>query len=94
MILPSVRIIEPSDLLEFDISPNPAIATLTLSISENDLLRVDSYEVIDQRGQCVYYSKSLDQRTIHVAKLLPGMYNLVLKGDEKVKGVRRFVKMQ
>ena len=80
-------------LIKFDIFPNPTNNLLSLIISENDLHRIDAYEIINQLGQPMIQSKTLNENVFNVAQLAPGVYNLIVKENEIIIGMGKFVKL-
>jgi hypothetical protein len=92
LISPPVGTKEVVDLINFNVFPNPANRELSLSIPEDDVHRIDSYEIIDQLGQSVtqlLFTNSI----INVARLAPGIYTLALKENGSVIGVRKFFRI-
>ena len=84
---------EPAELMDFDVFPSPASTTITVSVSDQDIDRIDAFEVLDQLGHVVIQSTVLDKKTLDVARLAPGVYQLVVKEDARVIGVKKFVRM-
>ncbi|MEO5907132.1 MAG: T9SS type A sorting domain-containing protein [Saprospiraceae bacterium] len=84
---------ETETLAMFEIYPNPANDDLSLTISESDLQRIDSYEIIDQVGQVVQQSSDVSNKAINVERLIPGMYNLILKENGMSVGMKKFIRL-
>ena len=84
---------EPADLIDFNVFPSPAITSITVSVSDQDINRIDAFEVMDQLGHIVMQTTVLDKNTLDVGHLAPGVYHLAVKEKERVIGVRKFVKM-
>jgi len=92
-ILPPVGTKEIKDLLEFNVFPNPASNVLNITFGENDGIRIDAYEIIDHLGRRVLEKEYSGSNIIPVARLAPGMYNLMLKEKGIVVGMEKFVRL-
>lgn len=84
---------EPEDLIDFNVYPSPASSSITVSVSDQDINRIDAYEVLDQLGHIVLQTTVLDKNTLTVGHLAPGVYHLAVKENGRVIGVRKFLKM-
>jgi hypothetical protein len=78
--------------IQIKLYPNPANDFISISISENDLKLFDSYEIIDMLGCCRGRSNEFNGQPISVNCLVPGMYTLVLKGNENIIGIEKFIR--
>jgi len=90
---PTVSNEEPEAPIDVNIYPNPANTLISLTISESDLNRFDSYEIIDMLGCRRDQSNAFNGRPINVSHLTPGMYTLLLKENQVVSGIGKFIKL-
>lgn len=81
---------EPAALIDFKIYPNPA--NTYISVSEGDVNRFDSYEIVDMLGCRKAQSNAFTGQPIDVSLLAPGMYTIVLKKKEDIIGILKFIK--
>ncbi|HSF88109.1 MAG TPA: T9SS type A sorting domain-containing protein, partial [Saprospiraceae bacterium] len=81
------------DLMDFDVYPNPTNSLLTLTMAERDFNRVSSYEIIDHLGRTITQSSVLNHKSIDVSPLAQGVYNLVLRENQVIVGMRKFVRL-
>ena len=91
-ILPTVKTIDPQDLIDFNVFPNPAGANLQITMDEDDRKRVESYEVVDLLGRELIKIKALQSNMIDVSHLTQGIYNVVLREHGVVIGIRNFIR--
>ncbi|HEY3387364.1 MAG TPA: T9SS type A sorting domain-containing protein [Saprospiraceae bacterium] len=84
---------EVNDLLMFNVFPNPTTNLLSLDIPVSDQDRIDTYEIIDPLGRRMTLSTFVQGSRIDVSQLTSGVYNLVLKENEEIIGMKKFVKM-
>jgi hypothetical protein len=75
------------------IFPNPANTFISTSYPESDLNQFDSYEIIDMLGCRRGQSNAFNGRTISLSYLTPGMYTLLLKKNEDIIGMGKFIKL-
>lgn len=81
------------DLMAFDVYPNPTNSLLLLTIAESDFQRISEYEIIDHLGRTITQSSLSNRKTIDVSHLAQGVYNLLLKENQLIVGMRKFVRL-
>ncbi|HZV68595.1 MAG TPA: T9SS type A sorting domain-containing protein [Saprospiraceae bacterium] len=84
---------ETNALARFDVFPNPANNEIWVTMDDNELQQIDSYEIIDLFGRIVYQADYLNQQVININHLKPGLYNLILKEKETIVGIQKFIKL-
>ena len=77
----------------FCISPNPTPDKLLISIEEPSNKHIDSYEIVNQFGQTILQFQQKLPMEIDVSNLPPGMYQLVLRKNGAIIGMKQFVKI-
>ena len=80
-------------LMDFSIYPNPSFDKINLDIPLDYLQRVESYEIISMLGLSVDVSKFRNEELINVAHLKPGVYQVLLKENGNIIGVKKFIKL-
>jgi len=81
------------DLMAFDVYPNPTNSFLTLTMAEGDFNRISSYEIIDHLGRTITQTSLLNRKAIDVSHLAQGVYNLLLRENQVIVGMRKFVRL-
>ena len=81
------------DLMAFDVYPNPTNSLLTLTMAESDFDRISEYEIIDHLGRTITQSSLLNRKAIDVSHLAQGVYNLLLRENQVIVGMRKFVRL-
>ena len=89
----SISTKQATQVIDFDIYPNPVKDEITVSLNAGDYPRIDSYEIVNQVGEVLHQSAFLLPGDIRVAQLTPGIYCLVLKANEVIVGIRKFVRL-
>jgi len=92
-LFPTVHTREISDLLEFEIIPNPAKDRVRLQLSTNDFSGVDSYDIIDHVGRSVINKTFNKEEALSVEQLNAGVYTILLRNDRVILAAGRFIKI-
>ena len=82
---------QPSGMLDLQVSPNPAGATVTVGLKNGALSRIELYD-LDGRRRMMQENVSGSQTTLNLSQLPAGMYLLRVQDGDKGIATRRIVK--
>ncbi|MGB4850142.1 MAG: T9SS type A sorting domain-containing protein [Saprospiraceae bacterium] len=92
VILPSTGIHDQRELIDFTVFPNPAKNILELHISETHRNLIDTWIIFDSHGRIAAQDLYMQDRSLNITSLAPGVYTLLLMSNKNVIGVKKFVK--